>query len=145
MSRKTYERFAWCKLVRDKVITHCREQSCRVTFTQKIGMELLQLLVEKLVEESHEIGVALNEMHDPKGHEKLVGELADLQTVLDTLCQAAAIGPEQVQAAQRRKAMRKGTFSQRHYIETIDVPVGHPMIPEFKAEPAKYRPMGRVR
>jgi predicted house-cleaning noncanonical NTP pyrophosphatase (MazG superfamily) len=139
-----YERFGWEKLVRDKVVLHCLAQGCRIEATQLQGVELLEQLVAKLSEETAEIKTALAELYEPASYAAFIAEIADLKTVIDAICHAAGVGMEEVAAAQQRKCARKGDFTHGMFISTIDVPVGHPDIPGFNAEPEKYQPMGLV-
>jgi predicted house-cleaning noncanonical NTP pyrophosphatase (MazG superfamily) len=67
--------------------------------------EFSQALREKLLEEAREAASASSQ--------DLVGELADLQEVIDTLLAVYGISREAVLTEQRRKRVERGGFSQR--------------------------------
>ncbi|MCA3244210.1 MAG: nucleoside triphosphate pyrophosphohydrolase [Alphaproteobacteria bacterium] len=133
-----FERFVFNRLVRDKVVGHCRQQDCRTTFHTITGTALQEALRQKLVEESAEVVAAADDRTET------IKELADLKEVIEELMRQLGISPDEVAAAQAVKRAAKGTFAGGYFITTNDVPVGHPDIPGFLAQPEKFKHLGLV-
>lgn len=132
-----YEHFSMFKLVRDKVVEHCREQGCIVSVSALDPEQLANRLRNKIVEESREIQLAATRT-------EIVEELADLQTVLAAYMQVAGISQQEVDTAAAEKLTRKGGFQTGSYIESIKIPLGHKDIPTFMHQPDKYLYLGQV-
>jgi predicted house-cleaning noncanonical NTP pyrophosphatase (MazG superfamily) len=128
----------WKKLVRDNVVPLCLKQGCKVAYVQLKGEDLLEALARKLIEEAAEIAGALDLRHSPQGHQELINELADLQTVLNALREAVGITPQDIKTAAAKKIWQKGGFAEGYYVEEIDIPNTHPMLAYFQAQTKKY-------
>lgn len=93
------------KLVRDKIPGIIKRKGESVEVVRLKGDALLSALRQKLVEEAFE---AL----DAKSFDELIGELADVQEVIDGICEALPASREQVNSEQADKHERRGGFKQ---------------------------------
>ncbi|MCI0722875.1 MAG: nucleoside triphosphate pyrophosphohydrolase [Acidobacteria bacterium] len=91
------------KLVRDKIPNVIQARGEHVETVRLVGDALVSALRKKLVEESFE---AL----DAKSGEELVGELADVEEVIQGLCRALKVTDEQVESVRIEKRKRRGAF-----------------------------------
>jgi predicted house-cleaning noncanonical NTP pyrophosphatase (MazG superfamily) len=103
------------KLVRDKIPSVIRRKGELVEVVRLKGAALLTALRQKLVEEAYE---AL----DAKSFDELIGELADVQEVIDGICEALPASKEQVNAEQADKHERRGGFKQGFMLEKTASP-----------------------
>jgi predicted house-cleaning noncanonical NTP pyrophosphatase (MazG superfamily) len=103
------------KLVRDKIPSVIRRKGESVEVVRLKGAALLAALRQKLVEEAYE---AL----DAKSFDELIGELADVQEVIDGICEALPASKEQVNAEQADKHERRGGFKQGFMLEKTASP-----------------------
>jgi predicted house-cleaning noncanonical NTP pyrophosphatase (MazG superfamily) len=140
------------KLVRDKIPGAIKRKGESVEVVRLKGDALLSALRQKLVEEAFE---AL----DAKSFDELIGELADVQEVINGICDALPASKEQVNAEQVDKHYRRGGFSQGFMLEKTASP--HTLSPktadrqaealvsqsdiERVIDSAKHLPEGRVR
>jgi predicted house-cleaning noncanonical NTP pyrophosphatase (MazG superfamily) len=103
------------KLVRDKIPSVIRRKGESVEVVRLKGDALLTALRQKLVEEAFE---AL----DAKSFDELIGELADVQEVIDGICEALPASRQQVDAEQVDKRERRGGFKQGFMLEKTASP-----------------------
>jgi predicted house-cleaning noncanonical NTP pyrophosphatase (MazG superfamily) len=103
------------KLVRDKIPSVIKRKGESVEVVRLKGDALLSALRQKLVEESFE---AL----DAKSFDELIGELADVQEVIDGICEALPASKEQVNTEQADKYERRGGFKQGFMLEKTASP-----------------------
>ena len=103
------------KLVRDKIPSIIKRKGESVEVVRLKGDALLSALRQKLVEEAFE---AL----DAKSFDELIGELADVQEVIDGICEALPASKEQVNAEQADKHERRGGFKQGFMLEKTASP-----------------------
>lgn len=68
----------------------------------------------------------------------LIGELADLQEVIDALCLAMGKTKADLAAAQTKKAAKSGGFDERIYINIVAVPEGNAWLPYLEKNPERY-------
>lgn len=106
--------FQYKKLVRDNIRKFHEDKGHRVTGRMLRGADLRQALCEKLHEEADEVNGALSK-------DELIEEIADVRQLLDDLCREESITPEQIQAAQQAKALKKGGFLSGQYIDTVTI------------------------
>jgi len=93
------------KLVRDRVPEIIQAAGQQYAVEVMSDQEYNLALRKKLVEEAQEAAAT--------NPENLIGELADLYEVMDTLMAAHRIDPEAVLAEQERKRIERGGFSCR--------------------------------
>lgn len=103
------------KLVRDKIPSVIKRKGESVEVVRLKGDALLSALRQKLVEEAFE---AL----DAKSFDELIGELADVQEVINGICEALPASKEQVNAEQTDKFERRGGFKQGFMLEKTASP-----------------------
>lgn len=103
------------KLVRDKIPSAIKRKGESVEVVRLKGDALLSALRQKLVEEAFE---AL----DAKSFDELIGELADVQEVIDGICEALPASKEQVNAEQADKHERRGGFKRGFMLEKTATP-----------------------
>lgn len=116
--------FRYAKLVRNK-IADWHVQAGHTPIAKKLkGDELKNALVNKLHEEADEVNGALSKAD-------LTEEIADVQQVIDDICQTCKIDKSEVLKSQKTKAAKKGSFSDGVFIDTV-------MIPDENDEWAKY-------
>jgi predicted house-cleaning noncanonical NTP pyrophosphatase (MazG superfamily) len=122
--------FSFNKLVRDKVVPHMLSSGTQPQVRTLSGPEFIKALKHKLVEESRELVADTLE--------KSAGELADVQEIVDTLCEALGISKEQLEELQRGKREKAGGFSQRLYIDTVQIADDDPWVEHYLSSPDKY-------
>lgn len=103
------------KLVRDKIPSVIKRKGESVEVVRLKGGALLSALRQKLVEEAFE---AL----DAKSFDELIGELADVQEVIDGICEALPASKEQVNSEQAEKRERRGGFKRGFMLEKTATP-----------------------
>lgn len=133
----THKRFQFRKLVRAHVPRDCTQQGCRVDYRILEEDEHISQLLVKLPEEAIEVATATSRAEQVK-------ELGDVFDVAEALMRKLGISMDEVELARLAKNARKGGFDEGVYIETNDIPVEHPDIPGFLAQPEKYPYLGDV-
>lgn len=91
------------KLVRDKVPSNIEYGGEIVSKTHLSGEFLLSALCEKLVEESYEV-------MDAADQDKIVGELADLSEIIDTILSKLGLSRDELWKRQDKKRKKAGGF-----------------------------------
>ena len=127
-------RFYFDKLVRDKVVRACLDDP-KVLHTKYCELDdetYLHALVKKVSEEAAEI------LHALTRKERLT-ELADLQNVVDALCEREGASEEELRQIADAKTRKKGGFTLRHYIDYVDLADDSEWIETFREQPDKYR------
>lgn len=107
--------FKYAKLVRNNTWKWHEEAGHTVEGIVLRGNDLMQALVMKLHEESDEIASA-------ETHDELIEEIADIQQIVYDLCALRGISLEEVELARENKVMKKGSFSDGIYIDTVTMP-----------------------
>ncbi len=96
------------KLIRDRIPALARSQGRALQVRTADSAEMARLLGLKLVEETHEVLQAVASEH----REAVLDELADLQTVIETIGSRFGLSPEVVQERARAKRAERGGFEQ---------------------------------
>ena len=91
------------KLVRDKIPDYIEKRGERVEILRLRGDALIAALKEKLIEEAFEV-------FDAKWPDELIGELADVQEVMQALCRALEVNASDVEKERAKKETRRGGF-----------------------------------
>jgi hypothetical protein len=128
-------RFYLQKLVRDKVVKKCLDDKevLHTEYRELNKQEFRRELLRKIHEEADEIPLDDNQRNES------LKELADLQEVVDALCQDFGFSTEQVQEEMAHKKQKKGGFDKRYYIEYNDLKDDSKWVKIFRAQPEKYR------
>lgn len=103
------------KLVRDKIPALIQGGGEDVEVVQLRGDALLAALRQKLVEEAFEAV-------DAKSPDELLGELADVQEVIQGISSAIAVSAEQLQDERTRKAKKRGGFEAGVMLKRTSMP-----------------------
>ena len=130
--------FVFNKLVRDKVVQLCLDDPL-VPETEYRTLSLLdfkQALKDKVAEEAAEIPVQ-EEVDD-----EVIGEIADIQEVIDAIKAAYGVDNQAVKDMQIQKAHKKGAFEKRHFIESVVCDETSPWTAMFRGQPKKYPEIG---
>lgn len=124
-------KFLQNKLWRDKA-PHMMEARGSIIHIKKLNhVEFDHELRAKLLEEATEVQTA-------QSKEELIGELADVYEVIDTLCALHAISKEEIQTIQTKKHAERGGFIERQYITIAEHPEGSDGVEYCLAQPEKY-------
>jgi len=97
MTKITYN-----KLIRDRIPEIIERDGKRYAVETMQPREYEKALLEKLIEEAHEVQQA-DEVH-------IKTELADILEVIDTLLHLKGISPQSVRSMQRRRRNERGGF-----------------------------------
>ena len=98
------------KLIRDRIPEIASREGRSLNVEPAPGESAFDLLLaRKLVEESAEIHDALI----ARDRQALVSELADLQTLIDTIAERAGIGFDEITDAVASKINQRGAFHER--------------------------------
>ena len=124
--------FQYAKLVRDNIKKWHEEAGHTVMATQLTGDKLKTALMHKLQEECEEAMATTN-------RSELIEELADVQQVIQDLCNVAAISRSEIDAIRIKKLDRKGGFSKGVYIEQVSIPNEEDTWAKYcRKDPIKY-------
>lgn len=128
-------RFYLEKLVRDKIVPNCEtdDSVVHVSFRVLDGTELRREQVRKVIEEAEEVPL------DDSNRQELLGEIADLQAIVNALRESAGFSGAEIDEAVSRKEGSKGGFDNRHYVDYVDLADDSPWIDVFRDQPHKYR------
>lgn len=122
--------FQYNKLIRDKILDHMLEEGEKPEWHELSDAEYALALRDKLVEESAEVDVVQRD--------KLIGELADLQEVLDCLAATQGITAEEIVAAQAKKNHKVGSFQKRIFVGAVTLPDDNEWIKYLEQNPERY-------
>lgn len=123
-------KFAYKKLIRDKILDHMHEAGEEPEFRILGDQQYRHELKQKILEEGTEITI------EDTG--KLLNELADLQEVIDCLLETTGMSRSQLQSIQHDKAEKYGSFRRKIFIDTVAIPDSSPWIRYLKANPDRY-------
>lgn len=115
------------KLVRDKIVAYHLEHGQTKYRTLK-DKDLTRALLKKIIEEA-------NEMRDSN---LSVGELADLQELVDSLRKHLKISPAKLAKRQEQKRKTNGGFTKGHYIDTVSLPADNEWANYYAADPKRF-------
>lgn len=129
-------KFYFKKLVRDKVVSNCQTdpEVLQTSYRVLDENEYRHELIKKLFEEAAEIP---SDRNSPR-HE-VISEIADLQNVIDAVCDYYGVSKDEVRKAGDIKSSEKGGFSKRHYIDHVILAKESKWIAHFRSQPDKYK------
>ena len=96
------------KLVRDKITDIIKRQGREPVFRVLDDKEYVEKLIDKLCEEVDEFDQDRN-----------ADEMADIIEVLNALMDALRMSPAQLKKSRRKKALTRGVFKKRIYLEKV--------------------------
>ena len=118
------------KLVRDNIVKYHLEigGAGSVKYRTLSADKLTKALLTKLKEEANEL----------KTSDLSVGEIADLQELVEAL--AAHLGVDQKDLAKRQTEKRKhnGAFKKGHFIDTVTLPADNKWAKYYAADPKRF-------
>lgn len=106
------KKYKFAKLVRDNIVGDIQRVGNNPVFKVLDNDEYVSELQKKLSEEANEIVSA------PK--DELLGELADIQEIIDNLIDALDISKQNLKAAQDKKNAKAGSFKEKHYVDYVE-------------------------
>ena len=118
------------KLVRDNIVTLMLEQGQNPQSHTFPKAELPQALHHKLLEESRELNFS--------NPDELVGELADIQEVLDAIAAVSHITKAAIAEKQAKKRAKAGGFADGIFVEQVAVPADSEWAEYYAKEPDRF-------
>lgn len=115
------------KLVRDEVPASIQQRGEGVAVLELRGDALVTALKQKLVEEAYEAV-------DSRSGDEMLGELADMQEVIQALCDVLAIPLSQLENERESKHTKRGGFKRGLMLTKTSTP--HTLTPEESMAPA---------
>lgn len=106
------KKYKFSKLVRDNIVSDIQRVGNKPVFKVLDNDEYVLELQKKLAEEANEIVSA------PK--EELLGELSDIQEIIDNLIVALNISKQDLKMAQDKKNLKAGSFKEKLYIDYVE-------------------------
>ncbi len=120
------------KLWRDKAVDMMEQNhGSRIHWRCLDDKEFDEQIRVKLLEEAHEAAAATN-------RNDLIGELADLYEVIDSLAEVNKISKDEITAMQTKKREERGGFSGRRLVDIAEHPAGSFGEKYCLADPVKY-------
>lgn len=120
------------KLWRDKLIDMMEQNhGSRIHWRHLDNAEFNEQIRIKLLEEAQEVVEA-------KDRKSLIGELADLYEVIDSLAHVNQISKDEIMSAQVAKREERGGFAGRRFVETAERQAGSFGEQYCLADPNKY-------
>lgn len=129
-------KFYFEKLVRDNVVDDCLVDPKVLETSYRVleDGEYRQELIKKVSEEAAEIPLG-----ETFNREEALGEIADLQNVVDALREHYGFTENEVQMTGDEKTSKKGGFVQKHFIDHVVLADDSEWIAVLRQRPDKYR------
>ena len=124
-------RFKANKLVRDCIPTIIRAQGVTVADYILDDIAYIASLKNKLIEEASEVQQATSRA-------ELIEELADMYEVLNALQKATAMSSEEIEHSRKEKAVVKGAFNQKVFVDYFEMDQENPVINYYRARFKEY-------
>lgn len=122
--------FVYDKLIRNKILGNMLREGEKPQYHILDDKQYLVELKKKILEEAAEI--------DLDNPDKLVDELADLQEVIDSMLEAIGKSSAELAAVRDKKNAKVGSFDQRIYVDTVEIPDDNPWIAYLEKNPERY-------
>lgn len=123
-------KFAFSKLVRDKIVEHQLASGAKPVYRQLDPGEHITELINKIIEETREIAAA-----DP---EDIAAEIADVQQALDDLKEKYGVTDTDVAAAQKTKNDKNGAFKKGLFIDYVELDENDPWVAYYRQNADRY-------
>lgn len=127
----SYRTFVLNKLVRDKIVAANEAAGATVEHKVLSGYELNKALVDKLVEEAKEL----------QADEVSANELADVQEIINQLCENLGISKDELATTQKAKRDKNGGFKNGDYIGTLSLPETSEWVEYYAQDPDRFPEM----
>lgn len=125
----TLIKFVYRKLVRDNVLASMKSKGEIPTSRSLDEKGYKQELTNKLTEELTELSLELD---------KPIDSLVDLQEVIDCLLTVSGYSKEDLLKAHQAKKLKYVSFTNRTFIESVEVPVDSKRLYYLEQHPDKY-------
>ena len=123
--------FIFNKLIRDKLKAEYVKLDHKATYKKLSDTELFEALKQKIIEEAKEIPI-------DGSKEEIIGELADVQQVLDDIAIRTGITIEEIMNAKQKKFEKKGGFSEGLFVEKVELHSDDEWVAYYRRSPEKY-------
>ena len=131
-------KFKQNKLWRDNAVEMMEQNhGSKIHWRQLNDTEFDEQIRIKLLEEAHEVATA-------KDRKELIGELADLYEVIDSIAGLHTISKEEIIDTQTKKRQERGGFSGRKFVDIAEHPAGSFGEKYCLADPEKYPEIDNV-
>jgi len=118
------------KLVRDKIVPIHLEMGGKgsVNYKTLSGKKLTNALLQKLIEEAKEL----------KTSDLSVGELADLQELVEALAAHLGTSHKDLAKRQAKKRQTNGAFKKGYFVDTVTLPADNKWAKYYAADPKRF-------
>ncbi|NGX59400.1 MAG: hypothetical protein KR126chlam3_00551 [Chlamydiae bacterium] len=131
MTNKSFKRFQFAKLIRNKAPEIMRKKGIIVHDRVMDREEFEEKLKEKLLEEAREV-------QNAHSSTEITEELADMLEVIHSLAECHGISMDQIEEKRLKKAEINGGFDSRIYTHFVDIEEKNPSIEYFQARKTEY-------
>lgn len=133
--KTSMKHFQFNKLVRDKIVDNMKENNQDPKGVRILeDKEYLKELKKKLIEEVEEFKAVSDK-------EKMVGELADVQEVIEYIKKVLKIKDVDFEKYQKKKVRKSGGFKKRIYLESVGIREDSKWIEYFQNNSDRYPPI----
>jgi predicted house-cleaning noncanonical NTP pyrophosphatase (MazG superfamily) len=115
------------KLVRDKIVQYHLDHG-DAKYSVLSGDKLTKALLKKIIEEASELRTS----------DLSVGELADLQELVDSLAKHLGVSKKELAKRQSEKRRKNGAFKKGHYIDTVTLPADNKWAKYYAADSERF-------
>jgi predicted house-cleaning noncanonical NTP pyrophosphatase (MazG superfamily) len=116
------------KLVRDNIVKIHLDMGGEVKYKTLSGDKLTKALLKKLIEEAGEL----------RDSDLSVGEIADLQEIIDALIKHLGIKKPDLTKRQLSKRKTNGKFNKGHFVDTVSLPASNKWAKYYAADPKRF-------
>ncbi len=116
------------KLVRDRIVQTHFDMGGGVKYKTVSGDKLTKALLKKIIEEATELRYS----------DLSVGELADLQELVDSLTEHLKLSKNDLKKRQAEKRRTNGGFKKGHFIDTVTLPASNKWAKYYAADPKRF-------
>jgi predicted house-cleaning noncanonical NTP pyrophosphatase (MazG superfamily) len=127
-----YRKFVYKKLIRDEILQDMIKSGEKPDFHRLTDDDFRIELINKLTEETKELGAKDSD---------ILGELADLQEVIDSLLLSSGHTKAEIIMAQQTKRDKFGSFNNRVFVDTVEIPDDNKWISYLEKHPKRYPEM----
>jgi len=124
----TTRTFRLNKLVRDNIVRYHIDMGGDVKYKTVSGDKLTKALLKKIIEEAAELRYS----------DLSVGELADLQELVDALAEQLKVSQKDLKKRQTEKRRQNGAFKKGHFIDTVTLPATNKWAKYYAADPKRF-------
>lgn len=116
------------KLVRDKIVESTQAMGGTVKYRELKSQELTNALIEKLIEEAHEL----------KKNGLTLEELADIKELLIAMRENLNVHAGELEDMRRKKADKNGRFKKGHFIDELTLPADNKWAKYYASDPKRF-------